>query len=215
MAETFANILLWAVPVLFAITVRAVAYAYVAHYLGDTTPERLGRMSLNPLKHISIIGTIIIPLVLYFGTNGGFAFGWAKPLPVDFSAFKDPKRSMIWLALSGPAANLGMILIWGLALSLASQSQGDYAEGLAYMAVAGIAINVILCLFNLLPIPPLDGGRILMGLLPNRLSIPFSRIEPYSMFILLGLLATNVLNGILGSTSRTLIKGIISLFISQ
>lgn len=193
------RIAVWALPVLFAITVHEVAHGWVARRLGDPTAMMMGRLTLNPIKHIDPVGTLLIPGVLLL--LGGFVFGWAKPVPVTWENLRNPKRDMALVAAAGPVANLGMALLWAVVMKagmLFADSLNWIAIPLIYMGGAGISINIILMVLNLLPLPPLDGGRVLTGLLPGRLAWKFSRIEPYGFFILLGLLATGALAYILG-----------------
>ena len=193
MEEIIQKIAIWALPVLFAITGHEAAHAYAAKYLGDKTAWMMGRCSFNPLKHIEPFGTIVLPLLCVW--LGGFVFGWAKPVPVNFSALRRPKKDMLWVAAAGPASNLLMALLWALAFKFALWLAGSssYAEPLALMAQAGIIINLSLMALNLLPFPPLDGGRIMVSVLPNKLAWQFSRLEPYGMYILVGLMALGVL----------------------
>lgn len=192
------NIAVWILPVLFAITVHEVAHGWVAMKLGDRTAQMMGRLTLNPIKHIDPVGTLLIPGILLVA--GGFVFGWAKPVPVSWQNLSNPKKDMIWVALAGPAANLIMAIIWALLTKLglvllAAGNEGMIA--LVYMGFAGMQINAILMLLNLLPLPPLDGGRVLVGLLPGPLAWQVSRIEPYGFFILVGLLYLGVISMIL------------------
>lgn len=177
----------WALPVLFAITVHEAAHGYAARALGDPTAERLGRLSLNPLRHIDPFGTVILPALMLF--IGGFLFGWAKPVPVDGRNLRDPRRDMALVALAGPVSNGLMALGWALLLRVALEQ--DATQGLwlylKFMSIAGIAINLTLMVLNLLPIPPLDGGRVLIGVLPAPAARLLSRVEPYGLFILIGL----------------------------
>ncbi len=188
----------WALPVLFAITVHEVAHGWVAQRFGDPTAKMLGRLTLNPIKHIDPVGTLLVPaLLLYFI---GFLFGWAKPVPVTWENLKNPKRDMALVALAGPTANLLMAICWAVIMKLGLLLGGQLdwlARPLVYMGSAGISINVMLMVLNLIPLPPLDGGRVMSGLLPNRAAYSFNRIEPYGFFILLGLLATGVLGYIM------------------
>lgn len=183
------KVAVWALPVLFAITVHEVAHGWMAKRLGDPTAMMMGRLTLNPLKHIDPIGTVVVPLVLLM--LGGFIFGWAKPVPVTWRNLRNPKRDMAIVAAAGPAANLLMALFWALLAKIGMMTAADMpflGLPLFYMGSAGILINVALLVLNLLPLPPLDGGRVVSGLLPGPLSYKFERIEPYGLFILLGLL---------------------------
>lgn len=184
MDETIRNIAVYALPVLFAITLHEAAHAYAAKYFGDNTAYSQGRMSLNPLVHVDIWGTIVIPIMMYLFTP--FVFGYAKPVPVDFGRLRNPKRDMAWVALAGPIANLIMAALWLLfaALLVFFGVQEAFPRR---MAEAGILTNLLIMAFNLLPIPPLDGGRVLTSMLPNTLAYKFARIEPYGFFIVLGL----------------------------
>jgi Zn-dependent protease len=192
----------FAIPVIFAITLHEAAHGYVARYFGDPTAWRLGRVSLNPLRHIDLVGTILVPLAILSVAKllGGpaFLFGWAKPVPVNFHALRRPKRDMLWVAAAGPGANLVMALAWALLLKLAFQMPDNYfSEPLLAIARAGIVVNVVLMVLNLLPILPLDGGRIAVSLLPERLASIYARSEPLGFPILLLLLFTNSLGTVL------------------
>ncbi len=189
------TILIYALPVLFAITVHEAAHGYAARHFGDTTAFMLGRITLNPLKHIDPMGTILMPLLLYFATSGAFLFGYAKPVPVRFDRLRNPKRDMIWVALAGPGANLIQALLWG-ALLYTLLGMGLTEPFFVEMCKAGTLVNVVMFAFNLFPLPPLDGGRILVGLLPTRQAILLSRIEPWGFFIVMGLVLTHVLNNL-------------------
>ena len=208
------KIAIWALPVLFAITLHEVAHGWVASYFGDETARFSGRLSLNPLKHIDPIGTVVLPLLMLVFAN--FIFGWAKPVPVDARNMRNPKRDMGIVALAGPISNLIMALLWGglarLGFMLADNGSGWWAVPLIYMGEAGIMINVMLGVLNLIPLPPLDGGKILESLLPPRLAYQVSLLEPYGFLILLLLLVTNVLTFILIPPVSWLINAIRNLY---
>ncbi len=181
-------------PVLFAVTVHEVAHGWMAKRLGDPTAQMLGRLTLNPLKHIDPVGTVLVPVVLML--LGGVIFGWAKPVPVTWENLRHPKRDMALVAVAGPAANFLMAIAWALVQKTGLVLQGSLdslAIPLIYMGEAGIWVNLILMILNLIPLPPLDGGRVLTGILPGPLAWKVSRIEPYGFFILLGLLVTGLL----------------------
>lgn len=191
------TLLLAALPVMFAITLHEAAHGYVARHFGDPTAFLAGRISLNPIRHIDPIGTILIPGMLLW--LGGFLFGWAKPVPVDFSRLRNPKRDMLWVAFAGPASNLVMAIGWAALLKVAiSMPDNSYALPLAIMSKIGINVNIALMVLNLLPLPPLDGGRIAVSLLPYRLAVPFAQLERWGFPILLALLFFGVLGTILG-----------------
>ena len=192
MNEIIQTIAVYALPVLFAITLHEAAHAYAAKYYGDLTAYSQGRMSLNPTKHIDPFGTILIPLLLAL-VGSPFLFGYAKPVPIDFSLLRHPKKDMAWVALAGPMANLLMGLLW-MALFFVLDA-ADIDEAYFYeVARAGVKINLILFAFNMFPLPPLDGGRILTSVLPNRYAFRFARLEPYGFFIMIGLMMLNLLN---------------------
>lgn len=193
MNEIIQTLAVYALPVLFAITLHEAAHAYAAKYFGDMTAYAAGRMSLNPAKHIDPIGTILIPVVLYLATDGKFVFGYAKPVPIDFSQLRNPKKQMAWVALAGPAANFAMAFGW-LVLSILFAFFQVQEEFLVRVAEAGILTNLVMFAFNLVPIPPLDGGRIVTSMLPNRLAYKFAGIEPYGFFIVMGLIYFKILN---------------------
>jgi Zn-dependent protease len=191
-----------ALPVIFAITLHEAAHGYAARHFGDTTAWVAGRISLNPLRHVDPVGTLLAPgaiLVLSYLTSGSaILFGWAKPVPVNFGRLRHPKRDMLWVAAAGPAVNLLMALGWALALKLALfMPRNPYMLPLGQMCVAGINVNLALMVLNLLPLPPLDGGRIAVSLLPYRLAVPFSRLERWGFPILFLLLFTHILDWVL------------------
>ncbi len=185
---------IWAIPVLLAITLHEVAHGWVARYFGDRTAELLGRLSLNPLRHIDPVGTLIVPAVLL--AFGGPLIGWARPMPISERALRNPRRSMVLVALAGPAANLAMAGAWCAVLGGIARVQINetLVHWIALMAQAGIVMNVILAVFNLLPIPPLDGGRVLLGLVPAPLAERLAKIEPIGIFLVLGLSALRMLD---------------------
>jgi Zn-dependent protease len=189
---------IYALPVIFAITLHEAAHGYVAKYFGDTTAYSMGRVSLNPIRHIDPMGTVILPLVLLAISKlvgGGFIFGWAKPVPVNFANLRRPKADMLWVAAAGPAANLVMAIFWVLMVKLSfMEFTGSFSLPLALMGAAGVLVNAIFMVLNLLPIPPLDGGRILVSLLPHRQAYLFSRIEPYGLIIIIALMFLKVLD---------------------
>ncbi len=184
------------IPILFAITLHEAAHGYVARHFGDMTAYQMGRISLNPARHIDPVGTVLLPLVTL--VIGGVLFGWAKPVPVNFNALRNPKKDMLWVAIAGPASNLVMAVAWALLFKFSSSSPDSYfAEPLMGMSVIGIKINIVLMVLNLLPLPPLDGGRVAVSLLPHHLAYQLSRIEPYGMFILIFMAITPVLGWVL------------------
>jgi Zn-dependent protease len=193
------KIAVFALPVIFAITVHEAAHGYVARLFGDNTAYMLGRVTLNPLKHIDPIGTVVLPLIL-LALPGGLMFGWAKPVPVNFSALRHPKKDMLWVAAAGPLANLGMVVLWMVVgrIALAMPSGSGFAEPMLLIAAAGVFMNTILMVLNLIPLPPLDGGRIAVSLLPYPYARVFARIEPYGFFILIGLMVSGVLGRVMG-----------------
>ncbi|QNN56387.1 site-2 protease family protein [Diaphorobacter ruginosibacter] len=187
------SILIYALPVLFAITVHEAAHGYVARHFGDNTALMMGRITLNPIKHIDPIGTILMPLLLYFSTSGAFLFGYAKPVPVNFSNLRNPKRDMIWVALAGPMVNFIMAILWAVLLLLLLGFGVNERFFLA-MAKAGVSVNLVMWAFNLFPLPPLDGGRVLTGLLPWKQAHWLTRLEPYGFFIVMGLVLMGVVS---------------------
>lgn len=189
------TVLIYALPVVFAITVHEAAHGYAARYFGDDTAYAMGRMTLNPLRHIDPVGTIVVPLLLYFSTSGAFIFGYAKPVPVRFGNLRHPKRDMIWVALAGPASNFVMAIGWALML-VALLAAGVDETFFLKMAQGGVLVNLVMWAFNLFPLPPLDGGRVLAGLLPRGgAQTLLARIEPFGFFIVLAL----VLVGFIGT----------------
>lgn len=197
MESLIQTITVYALPVLFGITLHEAAHGYVARMLGDPTAYHAGRVSLNPVRHIDPIGTIVVPLALLFSTKllggAGVLFGWAKPVPVDWSRLRRPKKDMLWVALAGPASNLFMAILWALSLRLLVEAGAGPDDFWVRMAIAGVQVNLVLMALNLMPLPPLDGGRIVFSLLPDRMAWQFSRIEPYGMVILIVLMLTGVL----------------------
>jgi Zn-dependent protease len=200
LAQTLA---IYSLPVLFAITLHEAAHGYVARHFGDMTAYAQGRISLNPVRHIDLVGTIIVPIVILVASKiaggGGYLFGWAKPVPVNYSALRRPKQNMMWVAAAGPASNLAMAIAWAAIIKFAGVLPVDFfAVPLRRMAIAGIEVNMVLMLLNLLPILPLDGGRILASLLPHRMAWQYAKLEPWGFPILLILLFTGYLGVILG-----------------
>jgi Zn-dependent protease len=191
MEAVIQTITVYAIPVLLAITLHEAAHGYVARMCGDNTAYVAGRITLNPIKHIDPIGTILVPLVVVVLTKG-MLFGWAKPVPVDVGSLRRPKQDMVWVAAAGPASNLVQAILWAIFYS-AQRLLGIDEQFFFAVAYAGIQVNLVLMALNLLPLPPLDGGRIVAGLLPNRLSYQYSRVEPFGLFIVLALLATGTL----------------------
>jgi len=189
------TVTIYAIPVLFAITVHEAAHGYAARYFGDPTAYMLGRITLNPIKHIDPFGTIAIPLMLYFATSGAFLFGYAKPVPVNFNQLRNPKKDMVWVALAGPGANLGQALLWAIGFYLLVGAGVQETFWLS-MCKAGILVNVVMFVFNLFPLPPMDGGRILVGLLPWQQAQIVARVEPYGFFILLALLLAGIVTNL-------------------
>jgi Zn-dependent protease len=207
------TVAIYALPVLFAITLHEAAHGYVARHFGDMTAHAQGRISLNPARHVDIVGTIVVPLIILVLSGGKFLFGWAKPVPVNYSALKRPRQHMAWVAAAGPGANLAMALVWALLLKLAVVLPPNFfSVPLRLMGEAGIVVNLVFMFLNLLPILPLDGGRILASLLPHRAAWQYAKLEPWGVPLLLVLLVTNVLNFVLEplvGASDALIRAIV------
>ena len=208
------KIAVWAIPILFAISLHEVAHGWVASFFGDQTARLADRLSLNPLKHIDLIGTIIVPLLMLLFSN--FIFGWAKPVPVDPRNLHHPRRDMAFVALAGPLANIIMAFFWGFIAKTGiwCEQSGNawFGTPLIYMGGAGIMINVVLGVLNLIPLPPLDGGKVLMSVLPPRIAYKLSVVEPYSFLILVLLIISGVLSSIMAPFVFMLINLIGSLF---
>jgi Zn-dependent protease len=198
-----------ALPLVFAITLHEAAHGYVARHFGDFTAHAQGRISLNPLRHIDPIGTLLVPVLILALSGGRFIFGWAKPVPVNFGNLRRPKRDMLWVAAAGPGANLAMALAWVLALKVLIVLPGAvYTDWLGQVARAGVVLNVVFMVLNLLPVPPLDGGRIAYSLLPNRFAYHYGKLEPYGLVIVLALLVVGALGAVLWPFVIALIRAI-------
>jgi len=207
------TILIYAIPLLFAITLHEVSHGYVAYKLGDPTAKMLGRLTLNPIKHIDLVGTIVVPAITVW--LGGFIFGWAKPVPITWRNLKRARRDMALVALAGPMSNFLMALFWGAFTKAGMMLEAhQIISGVALVAMGkiGIYVNCILGILNLLPLQPLDGGRIASSLLPGKLSYYFDRLEPYGIIILLALLVTNILGAIISPPLQLMVKLIQGLF---
>jgi Zn-dependent protease len=207
------TVAIYALPVLFAITLHEAAHGYVARHFGDMTAHAQGRISLNPVRHVDILGTIVVPLIILVLSGGRFLFGWAKPVPVNYSALRKPRQHMAWVAVAGPVANLIMALIWALLLKVSVLLPASgFTVPLQLMGEAGIVVNLVFMFLNLLPILPLDGGRILASLLPRRAAWQYSKLEPWGLPLLLLLLVTNALSFVLEplvGASDALIRAIV------
>ena len=213
MNDLIQTILIYALPVVFAITIHEAAHGYAARHFGDPTASLLGRVTLNPIKHIDPIGTLVMPIALYVVSSGAFLFGYAKPVPVRFDQLRNPKRDMIWVAAAGPASNIAQALLWG-ALLIVLKGVGVNERFFLAMAQAGMVFNVLLAVFNLFPLPPLDGGRVLVGLLPPRAAMALSRVEPYGFFIVVGLVVAGVLWTLWMQPLMSLTLGLIQMLLS-
>lgn len=215
--STIQTIAIYILPLIFAITLHEAAHAYMAHKCGDDTAKSYGRLSLNPLNHIDPLGTIILPMIsIVLGAMSGglgIIFGWAKPVPINFSRLNKPKQDLFWVALAGPLSNLAMALLWALALKSSMSLDGYFGRPLGLMSQAGIGINISLMLLNLIPILPLDGGRIVFSLLPRDMAIKYSRTEPYGMWIVLILIFIGGLSFIITPIYSVLVNLIYSLII--
>ncbi len=207
------TVLIYALPVLFSITVHEAAHGYAARHFGDNTAYMLGRCTLNPLKHIDPVGTILMPLLLYFATSGAFLFGYAKPVPVQFGRLRNPKRDMVWVALAGPASNFVQAIFWAI-LWVLLPGLGVEEPFFIEMAQAGVLVNLVMWAFNLFPLPPLVGGRILVGLLPWKQAHFVARIEPWGFFIVMGLVIAGVVGALWLRPLMSLGYGVIHLLIT-
>ena len=212
-AQLIQTVAIYAIPVLFAITLHEAAHGYAARHFGDNTAYMMGRITLNPLKHIDPVGTLLMPLLLYFATSGAFLFGYAKPVPVRFGQLRNPKRDMIWVALAGPGANLVQALLWGV-LSILLQGAGVEEYFFLQMCQGGLLVNVVMFAFNLFPLPPLDGGRILLGLLPYRQAELVSRIEPWGFFIVMALVIAGVVSTLWMQPVMALTLGLLKILLT-
>jgi Zn-dependent protease len=206
MEHTIRLIALYAIPGIFAITLHEAAHGYAARHFGDLTADQAGRITLNPIRHIDLMGTIVIPVLILIASQGKYAFGWAKPVPVNFGRLRNPKRDMLWVAAAGPGANLLMAILWAFVIKAMQGVPPNYfTEPVLLMARGGIIVNAVLMVLNMLPLPPLDGGRIAVSLLPQGLAYRFAKIEPFGMIILVVLM----LMGVLGAVMWPFIAGFI------
>ncbi len=212
MSLFFENLVLIGIPVLFAITLHEAAHGYVARYLGDPTAEKAKRITLNPIAHVDLIGTLLIPFGILLASGGAFLFGYAKPVPVNPFHFKNPRRDMAWVALAGPFANLLMAVFWAVVLKMCLAANTAFFLSLAKMAASGILVNLVLIALNLLPIPPLDGGRVAVGILPLPLAAALNKVEPYGFFIILFLLFTQLLGALMMPVVEALMRFLSFLF---
>lgn len=212
-AQIVQTVALYAIPVLFAITLHEAAHGYAARHFGDRTAELMGRITINPIKHIDPVGTIAMPLILYFATAGAFLFGYAKPVPVNFGRLRNPKRDMIWVALAGPAANFFQAIAWTVLLYVLV-ALGVQEQFFLQMCRAGVLVNLVMFAFNLFPLPPLDGGRILVGLLPMRQAELVSRVEPWGFFIVMALVISGVVGNLWLRPLMMLTSGVIEVLLT-
>lgn len=211
--QTVRLIALYAIPGIFAITLHEAAHGYAARHFGDMTAYQAGRITLNPMRHVDPMGTIIVPILILIASQGRYAFGWAKPVPVNFSHLHNPKRDMLWVAAAGPASNLLMAVVWAFVIKAMHGVPPNYfTEPVMLMARGGIIINAVLMVLNLLPLLPLDGGRIAVSLLPHGLAYRFAKLEPYGMIILLALMFLGVLNFVMMPFVNAVIGALASVF---
>ncbi|MGQ9371812.1 site-2 protease family protein [Azospirillum sp. A39] len=186
MEEMIFRITAVAIPAILAITMHEAAHGFVAWHYGDDTAKRLGRVTLNPLRHVDPFGTVLLPALMYFTT--GFVFGWAKPVPVNFGRLRNPRADMVWVALAGPGTNIALAILSSFLSGFVDPDAGLFQLWLKFMLQVSVLVNVILAVFNMIPMPPLDGGRVAVGLLPDALAFPLARMERYGILVLLGLL---------------------------
>ncbi|PIT79199.1 site-2 protease family protein [Limnohabitans sp. JirII-31] len=212
-SDLIQTVLIYALPVIFAITLHEAAHGYVAHRLGDNTAWMMGRVTLNPIPHIDPMGTLVMPVLLFLATGGNFLFGYARPVPVRFGNLNHPKRDMVWVALAGPAINLAQALVWGIALYLCV-GMGVNERFVLEVCKAGIKVNAVMFAFNLFPLPPLDGGRILVGLLPWKQAVWLSKVEPWGFYIVMALVVMGVINSLWMAPLMTLTFELLSLLLS-
>ncbi len=211
--HTVRLIALYAIPGIFAITLHEAAHGYAARHFGDLTAYQAGRITLNPIRHIDPMGTIVIPVLILIASGGKYAFGWAKPVPVNFGQLRNPKRDMFWVAVAGPGSNLLMAILWACVIkAMLGIAPNYFTEPVLLMARGGIIINAVLMVLNLFPLPPLDGGRIAVSLLPHRLAYRFAKIEPYGMIILLVLMFLGVLGVVMLPFVNSFISALASVF---
>jgi Zn-dependent protease len=211
--ELIQTILIYALPVVFAITLHEAAHGYVAHLRGDNTAWMMGRVTLNPMPHIDPMGTLVMPIVLFLATGGNFLFGYARPVPVNFNRLHHPKRDMVWVALAGPAVNFIQAFMWAFVMYglIAAGVQERY---FIEVCKAGVKVNAVMFAFNLFPLPPLDGGRILVGLLPWKQAVWLSRVEPYGFYIVMALVLLKVVDTLWMTPIMTLTFELLSLMLS-